>query len=309
MNKPMKRMLVTGAAGFIGRHVSAALAGVGHHVGGLGHGHWDIEERTRWGVMDWIPASVSLETLRSLPWLPEVIVHCAGGSAVAPSLQSPAEEFQRTVQSTQDVLEYARTQCPGAHVILVSSAGVYGAATDFPIREDAVCRPVSPYGAHKLISEQLGRAYSISFGLQVSVVRMFSVYGAGLRKQLLWDACRKIRSGQTEFPGTGLETRDWIHVEDAATLLAEVANREQSNGFSVFNGGSGAEKSVAEIVSALAKAMEVSADIRFNGVTRTGDPTRYWSDNSAALSLGWTPAMQLSEGLNRYVRWFDGVQL
>jgi UDP-glucose 4-epimerase len=308
MNKLMRKMLVTGAAGFIGRHVALAAARAGHRVCGLGHGHWDVDERTRWGVTDWISASVTREHLDALPWLPDVIVHCAGGSAVAPSLQRPAEEFQRTVQSTQEILEYARTQCPQAHVVLVSSAGVYGAATDFPIREESACRPVSPYGAHKLMAEQLSRAYNLSFGLPVSVVRMFSVYGAGLRKQLLWDACGKIRAGQTEFPGTGLETRDWIHVEDAASLLVQVAVRRSSHDFAVFNGGSGQEKSVSDIVNALAMAMGRSAEIRFNGVSRAGDPTRYWSDNNAALGLEWTPVVPLDDGLQRYVRWFEEAQ-
>ena len=128
----------------------------------------------------------------------------------------PFADFQRTVGSTAALLEYIRVDCPGAALVYPSSAAVYGHAVQLPMQEDGPLRPVSPYGVHKKFAEDLIRSHCVMFGLRASIVRLFSIYGEGFRKQLLWDACRKLLAGEREFFGIGDETRDWLHVDDAS---------------------------------------------------------------------------------------------
>ena len=154
---------------------------------------------------------------------PDVIVHCAGSGSVGFSMTHPYQDFQRTVATTLAVLEYARLYAPRARVAYPSSAGVYGEVQKLPIAETDPLSPASPYGVHKRFAEELCASYAQHFGIAVAVVRLFSVYGAGLRKQLLWDASQKIMRGENRFFGTGEEIRDWLHVEDAASLLIAAA--------------------------------------------------------------------------------------
>src|SRR6202012_4896575 len=114
-------------------------------------------------------------------------------------------------------------------LIVASSAAVYGAQHAGPIAEQDALVPMSPYGQHKLMMEQLCRSYAMTFGIRSTVVRLFSVYGASLRKQLLWDVCSRLHRGERSLMlgGTGREIRDWIHVRDVVRLLNRIGDLPQ----------------------------------------------------------------------------------
>jgi UDP-glucose 4-epimerase len=209
-------MLVTGANGFLGRHVALFFARKGHTVLGMGHGEWSREEWEQWGLSAWHRADVTLGTLKQHAGIPSAIVHCAGGGSVSFSIEDPIADFERTVVTTAHVLEYVRLAAPFCRVVYPSSASVYGTVEKLPIREDCHAAPISQYGVHKLMAEQMVASYARQFRTSAAVVRLFSVYGCGLRKQLLWDACRKFANSDHIFMGSGEEVRDWLHVEDAA---------------------------------------------------------------------------------------------
>src|SRR5206468_9707518 len=122
------------------------------------------------------------------------------------------------------LLEWLRGSAPESLVIVASSAAVYGAGHGGPIPEDAAVAPMSPYGQHKLMMEQLCQSYAVTFGLRSTVARLFSVYGPHLRKQLLWDICIRLQRGERALvmDGTGAEVRDWIDVRDVARLFAKI---------------------------------------------------------------------------------------
>jgi UDP-glucose 4-epimerase len=280
--------VVTGAAGFIGVHVQRELSAQGYSVLGAGRGT-RIERLT----------SASLDAIDERT---ELIVHCAGGSSVGQSVDAPLGDFETTVPPFATVLEKIRTRAPAARLVLLSSAAVYGDAEIIPTDEDAPLRPISPYGHHKRMCEELCASYGRNYGVSSAIVRLFSVYGPGLRKQLLWDACKKASADQRQFAGTGGEVRDWLHVDDAVALVLAAA-RAATARVTIINGGTGVGTPVATVVRALFDAMGARAP-EFVGGGRPGDPSRYIADIARARALGWSPKIEFAQGLAEYVEWF-----
>jgi UDP-glucose 4-epimerase len=280
------RALVTGGAGFIGSAIVRALRAAGHEVDVAGTSSQTDPLTARIAALDPV----------------DLIVHCAGGSSVRTSVEDPAADFAKTVPPFEALLERVRHAMPAARVVLLSSAAVYGNAAHVPTPESTTLAPVSPYGEHKQRCEQLCATYGRDFGVASTVVRLFSVYGAGLRKQLLWDACRKARAGDVTFAGTGDEERDWLHVDDAAALVL-AATPHATALAPVLNGGSGVGVRVREVVGQICAALGAPAP-QFTGSARAGDPSRYVADISRARALGWSPRIPLERGISEYVEWF-----
>jgi UDP-glucose 4-epimerase len=125
-------------------------------------------------------------------------------------MQHPLEDFRRSVDTSARLFEWVRVNAPHTKIVCVSSAAVYGADHSGPIPETAPLSPYSPYGCHKAMMEMLCQSYVRNYGMRITIGRLFSVYGAGLEKQLLWDLCCKLRGnpGVVTLGGTGQELRD-----------------------------------------------------------------------------------------------------
>ncbi len=279
--------LVTGAAGFIGAHVQRGLTRAG----------WQALAAGRGTALPQINAAA----LAALPEL-QLVVHCAGGSSVARSVTAPLDDFTDSVPPLAQLFEHVRTRAPAAKVVLLSSAAVYGDARTFPIAETSPLEPISPYGCHKLMCEQLCASYGHNYGISSAILRFFSVYGPGLRKQLLWDACQKAQRGERLFSGSGQEVRDWLHIDDAVALVLAVAAGAAPS-VPVVNGGTGVATPVAAVVTQLFAALDAGAPA-FAGGGRVGDPARYIADITTARALGWSPSVSIVDGVAEYVRWF-----
>lgn len=302
----IRRALVTGAAGFIGRHVCKQLASQGWQVAGIGLGDWSPAEQRAWGLRAWRNEGISGEALEALARSegePELLIHCAGGSSVPFSLAHPREDFGQTVVTIADALEFARRREGGMAFVYPSSAAVYGRVAGRPVSEATPLRPVSPYGLHKRMAEELCQSCAASGKVPAAIIRLFSVYGAGLRKQLLWDACAKAAAGAFVFSGTGGEIRDWIHVSDAAALLVLAATKAAPD-CPVVNGGTGEGTSIREVLERLGRWWTPAQTPVFSGAQRPGDPDCYIADVSAVRSWGYRPQADLDAGLQDYIRWF-----
>jgi UDP-glucose 4-epimerase len=300
---------ITGANGFIGRHLTRALADAGYSVHGVGHGALEEIDKNRLGLQLWLNGEIdatNLSALAARSGLPSTVFHLAGGSSVGLSISQPHEDFFRTVVSTARLLEWLRGSAPECRLISVSSAAVYGANHKGPISEDSLTLPMSPYGQHKLMMEQLCRSYAITFGLRSTVTRLFSVYGPNLRKQLLWDLCSRLHSGEQTLVlgGTGAEIRDWTDVRDVARFLVKINDWPQSKPFEIINGGSGVGTSVAEIAESLTKNWGGDSAVEFSGVVRAGDPFSLVADPAFAHAALFVSEIPLAQGLADYVRWF-----
>jgi len=301
----MNKVLITGAYGFIGRHVAREYSSRGWHVTGIGHGEW-----SNWhdyGLTEWHKADVTLDSLLTLSNYPDVIIHCAGGASVGFSVEQPAIDFDLTVRTTSNVLEFIRLYSPSTKLVYPSSAAVYGQVEALPITEDMPLNPVSPYGTHKQMSEILCQLYSRQYNLSVAIVRMFSIYGPELRKQLLWDACQKLHQDDYAFFGTGEEIRDWLHVDDVSKLLY-VASQNATVDCPVVNAGKGMGVKVKNILEQLCGQYESNIKPTFSSTFKPGDPNAYISDISKASAWGWTPLVNWQEGISEYVDWYNKCQ-
>ena len=300
---------ITGGKGFIGRNLAKLINSKNVEVSGIGHGQWSEVGSSEWGYSRWINANVdflSLARLATDSGLPDIIIHLAGGSAVGPSVQNPYQDFQRTVDTTARLLEWVRHNSPTSRIIGVSSAAVYGSAFNGPICERDHGKPFSPYGFHKWMLESLFSSYRDSFGLDVAVTRLFSVYGPGLEKQLLWDLCQKIAKSDSNaitLNGTGNEVRDWIHISDATELLWLLAHKSP-NEITVVNGGTGIGTSIAEIASLVCEQWGQNHSVKFSGISRKGDPKSLVADITLANESGFSPRVSLEQGITDVVSWY-----
>ena len=305
-----KSILVTGAHGFIGRNVTRHLSRQGLRVIGIGRGKWSsVDEQKLWGVSEWRPSDITVENLRACEVVPDSIIHCAGSGSVGLSIENPLDDFERNLNTTLNLLEYVRLYAPDAKVISMSSAGVYGDVEKFPMVEGDFLNPISPYGVHKKIAEELCKSYVDHFGLNVSVLRLFSVYGPGLKKQLLWDACNRIIHGEYEFFGTGNELRDWIHINDISKMVESLIATSPSN-FNLYNGATGIGTSIKDILKSLFTALDSKESATFTGQARQGDPIGYVADiSNTRQKLGWEPKIKWQEGVLEYVEWFKSHEI
>ncbi|PZN92996.1 MAG: UDP-glucose 4-epimerase [Alphaproteobacteria bacterium] len=297
---------ITGARGFVGRHLARALARQGYQVTGLGHGDWPWQDATEWGISRWRSGSVETENLAELAAVgaaPAVIYHLAGGASVGRAIDAPREDFARTVESTANLFDWTCRLASPPRVVLVSSAAVYGNSHAGPISEAAAMAPLSVYGEHKVMMEQLGRYNAREFGQDVVIARLFSVYGPHLAKQLIWDICRRVDDGEAPLVlgGSGNELRDFINVDDAAIALAGFGNGAVPT---TVNVGSGTPTRVADIAAMVVGNWPAAPPIAFSGVSRAGDPHSLVSDPALLRATGFRPAVPLAEGLRRTVEWY-----
>lgn len=301
-------VLITGGFGFLGRATAREFKSRGFRVIGIGHGLRAGNESRSLGFDEWLAADVTMSSLLTIRERFDIVMHCAGNGSVQYAQANPLQDFGKTILATVDLLEYIRLKQPDTLLIYPSSAGVYGAKDDCPIKESDCPNPISTYGHHKKIVEELCENYSGSYGLRIALIRFFSIYGPGLTKQLLWDASLKLSSEKTEaiFWGTGEETRDWINIADATNLILKIS--ENKDRFSIYNGASGNRVTVKSVLEMLRDELGSEATVKFNGAVREGDPRFYHADITKPRNLGWEPTGSLAEGIARYVEWFKAYR-
>lgn len=299
---------VTGAAGFIGKHLVRSLAAGGVRVAGL-----DLVGLERAGLSDvvegWYEGALSqtaLAMLADATGFPDTVFHLAGGSSVGASLADPYGDFTATIGSTGMLLDWLHSESPTTSLVVVSSAAVYGNEHTGCIGDNAAVAPFSPYGAHKFAMEATCHGWANSFDLKIVAVRLFSVYGPGLTKQLLWNLCCKLASDTpaVSLGGSGAELRDWTHVEDvvrALTIAAQFASRNMPT----LNAGSTVAYSVRQIAEATTKAFGRDLEcLRFSGERLPGDPFSLVAGPGLLAQTGFKWRVALDEGIEDYIRWF-----
>jgi UDP-glucose 4-epimerase len=294
-------VLVAGAYGALGRHVVRQLRQRSYRVAGIGHGtaQWPADAPP---IDHWVAGEINQRSLDEIGAACGdfiALINVAGGGAVRPSLLDPVADFRKTVLATVDMADWVRTRSPRTVMVVASSAAVYGDSYNEQISEDCPAAPVSPYGFHKLMMEGVMASYAVNFGVASAVVRLFSVYGPGLRKQLVFDVCSRLALGPESImlSGTGAERRDWLWIEDAARLLVDAISHADVAPL-IVNGCTGVGTSVAVLTHELAKLFGERTKIEFDAVARTGDPMHLVGATERLSQLGFRAQVGLTEGLS-----------
>ena len=297
-------VLVTGVAGFIGRHAATAFAARGDTVIGADRSpSTDVADLPLARYESVTIPDPAFDALVAAS-IPDVVVHCAGRASVPGSLADPADDFTTNTAMTFAVLELLRTTAPEAHVLFPSSAAVYGDPATLPVAEDAAPAPISPYGFHKLQAEQLCREYATLHGLTTTVMRLFSAYGPGLRRQVVWDTCVKALTDPTvRLRGTGRETRDLIHVDDITAAMIALADVPPESAHRIVNVATGVETTIEMLADLVVGALDVEASVVFDQVVAPGDPINWRADISRLRSIGFEPQIDLATGVRHVATW------
>jgi UDP-glucose 4-epimerase len=299
-----KTVLITGVTGFIGRSVARCFAEEGWLVVGIGTKPPENSPLANLAAYYSfkLPDLLLREVLVSHK--PDVCIHCAGRSSVVLSVTDPVQDYYTNSVLTFEVLNALRLYRPECRFVFLSSAAVYGNPVSLPIQEAVhLPSPLSPYGFHKLQSEQLCLEFSKVYGISTTAVRIFSAYGSGLRRQVLWDICHKAINGQVlSLQGTGRESRDFIHVSDVARALMVVVNVAPMLG-EVYNLAAGREVTVADLAGLVLNCLGSSSSLVFDGSIPVGTPANWRADVSKISKLGFAPRVSLEDGVEAFVDW------
>jgi nucleoside-diphosphate-sugar epimerase len=305
--------LVTGAAGFIGSHLTKRLRNEGYDVIGVDSftDYYDIalkranaEAAIRAGVK-FIEEDLNVVDLESMLDGVDVIFHLAGQPGVRSSWGTDFSTYTYcNIETTQRLLEASRGSRTLQRLVYASSSSVYGNAQRYPTSENDRPQPVSPYGVTKLAAEHLCSLYATSFEVPTVSLRYFTVYGPGQRPDMAFTrfAIAAVRGDEITVYGSGEQTRDYTYVDDVVNANLLAATRDISPG-TVLNVAGGSHTSVNEVL----QIFEELAGSKFS-VTRVkavaGDVLRTGGDTAAIRSvLGWRPTMSLREGIALQFGW------
>ena len=309
--------LVTGGAGFIGSHVCERLLELGHAVWSLDdlNDFYDpaIKRRTlaeiatrRKGFTavegDLLDVRLVRELFASVQF--DQVIHLAARAGVRPSLQDPALYQRVNVEGTTYLLEAARTHRV-KKVTIASSSSVYGVNAKVPFSEDdAIFSPISPYAASKLACEALGHVYHHVYGMDVVMLRFFTVYGARQRPDLaIHKFCRLIEFGKP-IPvfGDGSTARDYTYISDIVDGVMAVTKKEF--GYQIFNLGESQTVKLSHLIEGLERAMGKKAVIDRQPPQLGDVPITYANIGKARSLLGYSPCVKIEQGLPLFVGWF-----
>ena len=307
----MKRVLVTGGAGFIGSHVVKALLDRGDQVAVVDNFDPFWPERLKRRALD-DRAQVFERDIR-LPLdevfarlKPEVVVHLAALVGVRPSLEKPAEYFDVNARGTACVLEAARA-AGVRRFVLASSSSVYGARAEAPFRESArVDSPESPYAASKVASEALARTFHNLYGIETAILRFFTVYGPRQRPDLaIHKFARRMLKGESiPFFGDGSSRRDYTYIDDIVQGVKAACDVPLQN--DTFNLGGSHAISLTELVALLEDALGVKAILDRQPMHKGDVPLTSADVTHAGDVLGYAPHTPIREGLRRFADWIRG---
>ena len=312
----MKRVLVTGAAGFIGSHLTDALLARGDEVLGLDEFNDYYDPAVKRGnlagalaqpgfalveadICDEAALRAAFERFR-----PEVVVHLAARAGVRPSLQDPNLYHRVNVVGGQHILDACRDFGP-SHLVFASSSSVYGGSTAVPFTEDdPVMRPISPYAATKRMNELQAHVYSHLYGLHVTMLRFFTVYGPRQRPDMaIHKFTRNLLRGE-HIPvfGDGSTRRDYTYIDDIVQGLLGCVDTPLR--YEILNLGESRTTTLAELVEMVARHAGRPPVID-RRPAQPGDVEITYANISRARRLvGYAPRFEMDESIRRFVAWY-----
>lgn len=299
------KIVITGVNGFIGSHVAQSCLENGYDVIGI-----DINSVSGINNLTYYQLNLYEDSIDDILEInkPFALIHCAGMADVNYSVQHPDSDFVSNVVISRKVLYSVKNVSRETIFIFLSSAGVYGNPFTIPIDEKHERNPISPYALHKVLVEDICEYFVKQYNMDIRVLRVFSAYGIGLKKQIFWDMGQKIRKyNKLELFGTGDETRDFIYIDDlvrAIQLIMETEPKRQV----IYNVANGVEISIRNVAELFCEKCGLDRDlIVFNQCKRKGNPTNWCADISMIKGIGYEPQIDINTGIEKYVEWLREI--
>jgi UDP-glucose 4-epimerase len=295
-----ENVLIVGSQGFIGEHLAESLSKEYNIIKCVGQVNSLDESFVSY---EQVLANES-QVLSKI----DFCINCAGKGNVAFSFKDSTTDFLKNVTEVHFLLDALRLHNPKCKYLHISSAAVYGNPNKLPVNETDETLPISPYGFHKLESEMVNKQYYHLFDLPIGIVRPFSVYGNGLKKQIVWDICNKVKANsQLELYGTGGETRDFIHINDFCAAINLILKESPFVG-DIYNLANGEETKISEIVNCVIRYYDKDVDVTYNGTNRMGDPLNWRANIDKLKHMGYKKQVTIEEGIKDYVNWFKTIK-
>lgn len=297
------KILVIGSKGFIGSHVLEYFKQKGEDVMGC-----DVV--TDYETQDYIQIDATNSDFHFVfeNHTFDICINCSGAASVPLSIQFPLKDFTLNTVNVFKILDAIKGYQPSCKFLNLSSAAVYGNPEQLPVSEDAVLKPLSPYGIHKMQAEQICKEFYQYYGIATCSLRIFSAYGDGLKKQLFWDMYQKFVNQDTiSLFGTGNETRDFIYIEDISRAIACVLEKAVFEGEEI-NIANGESYTINYIATTFRNCLQSDKTIQFNNTVKPGDPLFWKADITLLKSMGYKPTIGIEEGINKYIKWIKKLQ-
>lgn len=292
------RILILGSEGFIGKHLVNHFLYKGYDVTCA-----DIVLQVKDNYILINPEAPNFSILFQNK-LFDYCVNATGAANVQFSFKYPHTDYFLNTANVYAILDAIRLYNQHCAFVNLSSAAVYGNPIKLPINENAAVAPTSPYGLHKKYSEDICKEFYKYFGIRTISARIFSAYGPGLKKQLLWDLYEKIlcANNSVKLFGTGKETRDFIYISDLVSAIECIIKSDFFNGEAI-NIASGTSTTVKNIVELFRNQLNPKINIEFINEIKQGDPLYWQADISILKSLGYVNNYTLNKGLVETIEW------
>lgn len=229
----------------------------------------------------------------------DIIIDCSGGSSVGKAIESPSIEKEKTLSPIKNIIKYVKKLKKKPIYVYISSAAVYGNSNFHKLS------PISNYGKNKLKAERELILLSKKQKMKLLIIRFCSIFGNGLKKQLIWDTFCKIEKKNISFFGTGKEMRSWIHISDAVNFIELTLSLSKIGG-NIIDAPSKYTMQNKDLIKKILQLANYK-DIKpiFNNITKPGDPFKLVTKNKYFKSIKWKQKVNFDKGIRAYAEWFQ----
>jgi len=294
-----KNILITGAQGFIASNLSNFLFQKKFNIYGIGNKEIKLNKEIKFKYKKLLNKKINYNSLKKNFKNLDIIIHCAGTGTVRSSYK---ENLQKNYLTTKSLIKFCKQMKKNPQIIFMSSYSIYGKNYLKSVKEDFKTYPNSSYAKTKKKSEDILKEFKKLYKINIKILRLASIYGNGLEKQLFFDVCKNIRNNLGKFHGTGNEVRDWLHISDLCNLVLKIINNNKDEHM-IINCGSGKGYKVKFVIKKIKSILKSKVKIKFTK-KKNNEPKFLVVNNNLAKSYNWYPKINLKKGISQYINWY-----
>lgn len=296
----MKKILITGVYGFLGSSLFEKLSKK-FKVYGIGTNSYGKKNISNHRI---IKKKINYLSLKKNFSEIDYIIHCAGPSIVEKNKKKKSNIEQKTLE---DIFEYIKKSKSKPKLIYISSVAVYGDKYKKKIKEQFITSPISLYAKSKLKCENVCKKYFKKYNFSILILRVSSLYGIGLKKQIIHDAIQKIINKKNVFFGTGEEVRNFLHIRDFINLIEKIIQKDFQE-INIYNCGGKDNFRIKDVLSKISKILNKKIKPNFNKKYKSYNPRILRIETKKIKKhFDWKPKINFTTGLKDYYLWYKKI--